>query len=554
MLKYCAVLCAAVSVVSGGAFGVPFDSTTGSAVVATVNPVGGDYASIATASAAFSSTSGINRPWTLEIQTTMTETSDSYFGNTFGAGGSLTIRPKAGIEPLVNFNNFLAPAGNSIAGHLVFGVTNSSVVSATNVRASSSRYILDGCSTPGGTARELTFTTAIGSDSHNRVVRVFGANTGVVIKNMIIRNNDADGNCACISYSSGNVSGVGNIFPDNGMIQNCSLSCLGTGPNGMGVETGNATSAAPPVGQAIQGLAVSGNTMDGRQRGVLLNFCGNATITGNRIGVYGIGTSIVHSAIHHSTSNGAVGWTLTINGNTITMPFLPTVSPPNGGIGINLDTSNIGNYVVSNNILQTISFGGPSFADFLVRGISCGTVNSTYLIEHNSLDLGAAIFATAATTHRVAAIAVPTTFTTGTAMIRNNILKFGNPGGNAALISLASATNVTAVGNNLVPNGTPNFGVIADAGAPLITTLAAWRTAGFDSAASGGQTADPASTTPAWDANLHFASKPVGGMGAVATSTVLADVDGQVRPATSAVPGADEPGGILAGIDDWSRF
>ncbi|MGI8907168.1 MAG: hypothetical protein ACR2IE_11835 [Candidatus Sumerlaeaceae bacterium] len=116
------------------------------------------------------------------------------------------------------------------------------------------------------------------------------------------------------------------------------------------------------------------------------------------------------------------------------------------------------------------------------------------------------------------------------------------------IVLYASSATIPAgniVGNDLVKAG--STAVFAQAGTAPYADQAALSGAGYN---VGGQSVDPAST-PAWDATLHFASKPVGGLTTVAASAPLFDVHDNARPATGALPGADEPP-VTAGIAEWS--
>ncbi|MEI7633820.1 MAG: hypothetical protein WCK47_06020 [bacterium] len=540
--------------VAASAWAIPFDNSSGGPATATVNAGGGaDYTSLAGAVAAFDAVAGgINRPWTLEIQSNLTETADSYIANTFGPAGSLTIKPAAAAQPIIDFTNLTAPAG--IYGHLVIGCTTGAVLpDSTNTFSSNNNYVIDGSNTVGGTTRDMTLRWVAGNSPTNRIIRIWANNHGMVIKNLTIDFQDTAGTNSCIGLAAGTATGItGRLAPNNTVIQNCLLKGLGAANSCFGVDSSPSANGVLPAGTAIEGTQILNNDIIAKQRGIFMNAFGSATIADNRITITsGTGAALSYQGIFHFTSNGAEGWTQNVYNNRIEMPGVPTTTAEQGAYGILMDSQPVvGTYNIYNNNIKNIIFATATAGDYIYRGITASSVNSNYMIEHNSLDLPANNVVTAATNHRVGGVVGVLQFTTGSLTVRNNIIRFGNTGTSATLISLASAAAVTCAGNNLVPAGTPNVGIVVP---NAYTTLAAWQGAGFDSLASGGQSADPTGTTPAWDADLHFASKPIAGMGTVQTSTFLTDIDGNPRPASGAVPGSDEPQ-AHTGVSEWMMF
>ncbi|GIX44950.1 MAG: hypothetical protein D6691_00600 [Candidatus Hydrogenedentota bacterium] len=541
----------ALTTLASTALAIPFDSTAGGPAVATVGS-GGDYASLAAAAAAFSAvTPSIEREWTLLITGDLTESSAAYFGNAFGLNGKLIIKPAPATQPVVRFQIPSAPVG--IYGDLVIGLTNGAAPGATNDRASNGNYVLDGSNAPGGTSRDLTFMVPPQHDDPmQRVIRIWGDNHGVVIKNLNVLNYDSGLAGHCIGLAAGSVGGVSKS-PKNTLIENCHLHAEPIGSSsGFGVESSTSAygSMLPPDTMSI---TIRGCQIEAKHRGILLTH-NDALIEDNDVLVTsGTATTFTYTGI--ATSNVVTGnlGTLTIRNNRIRLPNIPTTSPGQGAVGIMVDAAtSVAVVEVYNNLIPEMSFSSALPADLVFRAISCtpnANASTHYLIEHNSIRADASTVVTAATAGRAAGVSfLASVSPIGGAQLRNNLIVFREADGNAAAVFLSSGANVGAEGNDIV---SPR--AIGRVGPTDYLSFSAWQSAGFDSVASGGQSVDPALTTPAWDEDLHFAYKPIAGLATVASSTVHTDVDGDPRPATGALPGADEPV-LNAGIADWPLF
>jgi hypothetical protein len=393
-----------------------------------------------------------------------------------------------------------------------------------------------------------------------RVVRVWGDTKNMVIKNLRVITRDSSGNSYCIGIASGQTTNTltNTLTPRyvRGLtIENCYLEAVPAGTTGMGIESSITANNTLPAGLCPENITVRNCTIAAKQRGIFLHVQ-SGLVDGNDVTVTsGTGTTVTYAGIFPFSNNSTPGGTLVIRNNVVKMQKVPSTSAGQGGIGIFADATMNGTVLqVYNNIVKDFVFTSASGVDLLYRGINIGSSSSDALVEHNSIDAAANTTAVVSTTAgRVAGVCVPTALTTGTQLsVRNNIIRMGNPSSVAACIYFATPTGGTVIseGNNLVPNGTPNVGRISATSYP---TLAAWQAAGYDSAASGGQSVDPASVVPAWDANLHFALKPVG-LGTVASSTIFLDIDNDFRPPTGAYPGADEPPGPPASVADWAFF
>jgi hypothetical protein len=544
---------------------IPFDNSSGGPTTATVG-TGGDYATLSDASIAFNAVAGgINRPWTLLILNDLTEPNNVGLVNTFGTSGSLTIKPAPATTPKVTFTQTASPAGTAFFGHLVIGSNAidqtggpNTVPSLTNTLASNNAYVIDGSNTQGGTTRDLTFavgeTTAIASPVNN-IIRIVGDTDGVIIRNTNFIFNDTAGSFAAIGLGGANISS-NDLVPDNTLIENCSF-VIGQGAlagvNGFGIQTTIAASGTVTAGVAIQGLSVNACEMTVRQRGIFMNGVGSATIQRNSITIANSGTGTATAGIFHFNSNSATGWTQVYNANTITASSAVNTAGTNGTFAILADSGpTSGSYVITNNAVKGPFLTNSSPVDALARGISLGSVTSTYLVEHNSVSVPDSS-ASGVTSARVAALIFPSALTTGNASIRNNILRMGETENLTAAISVNTTAGLTFEGNLVYA---PPTGRIARLTGPNtnITSFANWQALGFDTPGTGGQSTDPFFTIPNWNSELRFAGRPIQGISGVALSTVLTDIDGNARPATDAIPGAHEPGPLAARATGWESY
>lgn len=554
MIRHSACFAAAILVVSALptlARAVPFD-TSSSATPATVSVgLSGDYLTLSAASAAFSALASVNRPWVLEIQNDITEASNCYFGATFGANGSLTIRPSVGATPIVTFTNSNNPTGYD--GHLVVGAKNGTTINAASSPASNARFTINGCATPGGTSRDLTIqagTPVTSINSGSEVLLNIVANTDqVVVKNAMFGMYDTTGNSAAVALTAVQIAG-NNLLPDGTTLENCEITAGGsvlshgvllTEVNGGGVSTG----------VAIENTTIENCDIAGRQHGILMLRTGSTTIEGNTVTVSGSTNSApTYEGILHQDANETLGF------NTIIRRNVVEVTAPSSGSGIVMAPggSSVGTYVVDNNIVKGITFTGlaaPTAVNY--RGIigTSGTCN--YFIEHNSINMANQANISIGSQSQVVGIALTNPIASPrTATVVNNIVRNAQTGFGSTALYYASNLNVTSNRNCLWFTDACGW-----LGGNRYATLANWQIGGtppgffgFDGAS---QNVDPTATSPAWDANLHFATPTVAGLTTVLSSTFLTDVDGDMRPSSGALPGADHPV-PMAGVEEWGAY
>lgn len=499
--------------------------------------VPGDYASLLLAATAFNGLSGgINANWTLEITDDLTEADNVSFSNATN-GKTLTIKPQAGKNPVVTFASTTA-AG--IYGHLVFGIKQVTADPVdTDYNETTNGYVIDGNN--GGVAGERNLTlTSNASSATGRVITIFGNQNGVIIKNCKIIQADTAGTSWCIRWAGGSIGAFSNIGANGGRVENCELTATAN-PAGVGISfspVANGTEIA--AGSCFNNMEFINNDITAGQRGIFCDSVGNTTISGNKITLTGR-TGYQTIGLYHWDSNNFAGYTINIKDNIFDLTS-PNATAGQGAWGILIDsmtdTSNSGTVNISNNIIKNFAFTNTAAVDQIYRGIVLSRPGATYNVEHNSINIPAADMVDGTTAGYVSAFVVLSTATTAPVSLKNNIIKFAESGTGAAAI-YTTAGVLTAAGNDIVSTAGAPFGNI---NTTPYADFAAWQAAGYDATATGGQSVDPATTTPAWDAGLKFNTygipSPLIG---VASSSVLTDIDGEARPATGATPGADEP-------------
>jgi len=524
---------------------VPFDSSSGGPAIAILTADGGgDYTSLSEASAAFSGVAGgIHRPWTLQINDGVyIEGEDSFFAQSFGPSGWLTIKPAPGAQPVVDF---IATASHlTYQGQIIFGAKgDANWYDPANNAPSSNAFTIDGSNTVGGTSRDLTFQSSVNTPQR-RLVRVVGDNDGVVIKNLVVNKSDpSPGIYACIGLGAVRVSALGDLTPDGCVIQNCQLTAQGGGPSGFGVEAYNSNGYLS-LGVAIDNVQVLNNTILAKQRGVFLSRVGSATVANNDITIQnGSSGQYSYQGIFHYNAHGTLGWTQSIYNNVIDMTC-PS-SSGQGITGILLDAGDdtmYGTYHVFNNTIVNLTVTGLSSpSNVHCRGIVAGNKRSNYDVLHNSIRMGLNFYISGETLHRVAGIAIPLPMTTGNVTVKNNIVRTAQTGTYAAVISSASSNRLVLDGNDLFPATTPYVGIVEGALGSPFATFTEWQSAGYD---PNGVSVDPTVPDPpapgVWDSSLHFDGDPGVNYRTVPVG-VARDIDGMIRSATAPFRGADEP-------------
>ena len=501
----------------------------------------GDYATIKDAQNDFNAlVGGLTGNYTLYVEAaTLSEPANSWFGNLTN-GFTLTIKPAPSFSPVVTFTQ--TPAQTGIFGNLVIGVNTGAVPTSAQTFSTNNGYVIDGSNTVGGTTRDMTFT-CLAADPVGRLIRVWGDSDGVVVKNMKLISPKSSGTAEPIAWAAGAIAGAPTQSPDNGQIVNCEIraqaAVTGYGPGFS--TTANGTFPAATI--AFNNMLVDGNDIYCRHRGINGSGISNITISNNRFYLVQTTTGYSSSAIIHISANTATGWTFNVLNNEFRQ--LATANASAGAYGIAaLDLySPGGTYNVKNNMLTGFNYTAAAPVDQLYRGINLGGNTSGYNVEHNSINMPPQAAVSGASAGRAMGIGYASTYTTGFANLKNNIIRFNGPGQAVYMAGATGFTPANQTGNNIVALGGAVHGRV---GATSYADLAAWQGAGYD--VTEGQSTDPTATSPgAWanatatdgSGDLRF----TGGLPAPlqsVTPTITTDLDGNPRPATIAYPGAHE--------------
>lgn len=552
MKRILSVACGLALAVSASA--IPFDNSAGGPAVATVP---GDYATLTDAAAGYNAVvGGLNRPWTISITASTTETAATRFGNVLNAGASLTIKPAPAVTATITYTNLEVPPGTAVFGHLVFGVATDNV--ADGHFQSNDQITIDGSNQVAGTTRDLTIAMT-GASAHNNLIRVAGNNDGVVIKNVNLDFRDTAGSYQAINFAMMEFGSV--LFaPDNGVIENCFINVAqGTGVSGFGVATSSAQGApANVLGQAIENLTIRDSVIQARQRGSFFQHL-NSFTKENTTWTVGLASNPPTGGFTQQgwwlfTDNSSTSGVVTITNSSLIEGRHAGGTAAQGYTMVDMGLGSGRTYNLTNNIVFGNTFNSVTPVDLIQRGFLLTGGTATYNFEHNTVYMPQADgnnYSNTANNHCIRL----GEYTTGQASIRNNMLINGGTGAGARVIN-----SVATAGANLTIEGNLLFGAsgtLAQIGATSYPTHGDLVTGGFNLPASGGQGTNPFAVSPPLSiASLRFASEPVTGLTTVASSNVLTDIDGDVRPATDAIPGADQPPYVepSLGATGWSLY
>ncbi|MCR4417169.1 MAG: T9SS type A sorting domain-containing protein [Ignavibacteria bacterium] len=312
---------------------------------------------------------------------------------------------------------FTSDSAKSIDGSLVIGSPTSN-----NTNLVPTHYVtIDGSNTNGGTTKDLTI---IGPSTslQRSVIRVYGNNDYITIKNCIIINRSSSANStAPIQFTNYNTSGT-NYTPDNFTIDNNTLIST-SGNGGLGLFLSN--SGTPTVG--MTGVTIANNIISHRgTRGIMCNYVNDANIYGNQISANMQLASGAGAGIWLSTGTSSSGTFNIYNNRFSSLSILNnTAGASNGYIAIdnqltspkvvniynNFITGFTINSSVSNSKLYGIRHAGSSTSNIYFNTIVIPEM--TNMTNFGSSLIAGIAFATAATTE-----ASPS----GTINIRNNII------------------------------------------------------------------------------------------------------------------------------------
>lgn len=506
--------------------------------------VGGDYASLWEAAMDFNTTANTGN-WTILILNSLNEDSNVYFGNTVG-NNTVILKPAPGVTNCtVTFLYTGIPAGYS--GHLIIGAKGGEAIDTTYPPIKVDNFIIDG-SNDGSGSRDLTFVNLSSDSDSVRIIRVVGDCDNVQIKNcnIINRRNTGTGSYFGLDFTSRYFGGVSYI-PDNWVVENCYIESTSS----VAAQAIQASAfGTPPAGNAQTGWRIERCFIVGRSRGIFLNQSAGGTIANNTIRVIQPSSGYLSQAIFHNSCNGTSGWTIDIYGNVIDKLLTGNVSAGSCGI-MAMELTGAASapatatYNVYNNMISGFELvGAGASVGFWVTGISSGSVVPVLNIFYNSINMPGFENFTGFTADSCHAIGVRASGYTGTARIKNNIIRIAQSGG--AAIFKRNSTGLDFNYNNLVPTSGAAFGRYITTN---YVTLPDWQNATGQDLNS--QCVDPTTTSPgAWASatDLHFTGgKPIPmkpGIPITSPFPITTDIDGDTRHSSAPYPGADEVPGV----------
>jgi len=466
---------------------------------------------------------------TLEITSDLTEANNIGLGvNT--AGFTLTIKPQAGIAPTLTFTG---TAAQSIDGNFVIGsptVANTNLVPTNNV-------VIDGSNTVNGTTKDMTINGAVTSNQIS-VIRIFGNNDNIIIKNCIITNRSTSANSTAPITVTDYYSGS-NFTPDILTITNNTLSSL-AGNGGLGVYLSN--SGSPTVG--MTGIVVSNNIISHRgTRAIMCNYVNDANIFGNQISAAIQSGNAAGAGIFLSTGTASAGTFNIYNNRFSNLSILNTaIGTGNGYIAIDNGLASPKIVNIYNNFITgfTITAAVSNSKIYGIRhtGASVSNVyNNTIVLPEmtNMTALGSTFiagiaFATAATTE-----AAPT----GSMNIKNNIIVSNETGMKTWGIRRIGTGGTFKSNNNIIYNSNTTNGCVGFFNTSDARDIAAWQTASSQDADSKSVAVSFADVV-AGDLSIAGLSIRDADLKVPGLATILNDIFGTVRNVEFTYAGAHE--------------
>lgn len=580
-------------------YAIPFDNSTGAPATVIVNADGsGDYTSLGEASTAFNAVSGgINRTWTLLVDSDLDEPNPIAFGNNVAAGSKVIVKPNTGKTPTVTFTNTTAPRTSAIYGAWLIGANNGALnngennedPTGANIFLSNDAYVIDGSNTENGTTRDLTIQN-VETEQTGHIIRVVGSSHGTIIKNVNILQKRSTGAANGISFGGGRYAGFngsdpdGNFRSNNCVIENCYIqaksSPSGTGTVGIGINSSVAilyptgTSSADITalytlspGLHFENFIFRNNDFDVKHRGIGMHFIINSTYENNRFSVRNTTSGGGSAAIIHLAQNTPdAPYDMTIRNNIIHTLETVNVAAAGGITGIDVGVGGGATarptYHIYNNVVtgfaHTAAESEPA-TDQIVRGIQLATTNTNAEIHHNSInvDIPTNYKATAASIGKVAGLVIASNASGEIKKITNNLVRVNVGGTNSAAYRSGTGLATLGSGNNFVKNNGGYHSIIVTRYHATYADMAIHATDGVLYAVGGAQSVDPATLSPAWDTNptaewpLSFASVPAG-LGKADVSTISTDIKGIARGTENVYPGAYAI--ATSNVADWSTY
>jgi len=528
---------------------------------------GGDYASLNAVCEAINSQPLSGGDWTFLILNDLNEPANSSIIQDQLNGNRITLRPAPGTSSTVTFTTTAVPSDNT--GHLTIGaVPVPSPAGPTLMFRSTHNITIDGCNTPGGSERNLTFRNSIGSSARTIIV-IFGDSDYINVRNCNFESNGVR-NITSPQYRMPTTGidfiplvqfNIPSRVADYAIVENCNIVYTQTVP-ASGISLNWAQQPLEPT-TSSKSVIFRDNNVSGTAHGIKVAYTTASLIADNHI---------VTSAVSQlPVGESAIGILSSVdNGIQILRNQISffAIEPRNSLHGIlQYCPSPHKNIVadVRNNMIRSLRIT-PALQDGENArvGIQIDTESpSTTTLSHNSIDMYQDPAGLLTHTNSAAifhgGLSSSITGKQGTLIAKNNILRMTMRGG-FAIRSRGTSETVISDRNDIFLG--PNS-LLGTSGVATYATMAAWQTGMGSDLNSISQdpyvAAGPGFGT--WigpmesaSADLHFTSYPGPLYLAPPLPEVTHDIDGDLRNSTAVVMGADEMEHPNAGVDNWSIY
>jgi hypothetical protein len=521
--------------------------------VSRVGP-GGEYAMLSQLNAALAQTPLQRGDWTFLITGDVTDTGVLSVGAKTGDYG-IYFRPAPGIAPVVDFTKV--------------GVSYNVVIKGAKSDSPVRNIVFDGCSEDGGTTRSMTFRNSLNPQS-GLLVSIANYSENIVFKNM---NLECRNNATNSPYVYGSIVYQGLAYPKGNrksafatdcLVENCLVRNVHS-PFAQGIIVTGYTAENGRVVDGIGGLSIRNCEIESSGRGLYVNHASDLVFEGNKVRVtqsnggfncYGILCTPLSTPpaddVHFQIRN-----------NRIQVSTALTTNPTIELTGILIDgNGDRHRYELVNNMVS-VSRQSPDGGVGRLSGVAFPRGGDyTAHVLHNSIHL---VDGPASTPLLTAAncfgIGISNPGFTGSLLLRNNIIRNGQPHGGA--LNLASSTASYDSDYNCLFSIS---GVTGRYGSDDLYGLADWQASTMLDLHS--VAIDPAVPEADGDgswvngcmagAEYHFNRTPGESYEAPPVANVPSDIDGEERPPQVVCIGADEPydddhDGIASVIEDRAR-
>ncbi|HZW38114.1 MAG TPA: T9SS type A sorting domain-containing protein [Ignavibacteriaceae bacterium] len=433
-------------------------------------------------------------------------------------GFNLLIKPLAGTVDTITSLKTTDNAG--VSGLVIIG---GNLLNMTNI-IPTNNVTIDGSNTVGGITKDLIFQTRSTANLNTNALRIFGEANHCTIKNVRVVPLNAVTYGLSVTTRFINAT---NYTADSLIIENCDIINNSNAGQVIGLSNSGTPTAVPT------GIIIRNNYLEGRNRGIFLNYCGNIDIYNNEISMTqpttGFQTNGIFAYVIGASATDS-NYVINIYNNKITKLSTGNAAATDyGAIGINIIGR--GKYYVYNNMIGGFATTTTSTdANFKIHGIRVASAVSYANIAYNTIQLPNLTYTPGLGTQEYAAFSI----TNGYDTLLNNIVVVEQATDTAFAIIRGTSGTMYSNFNDLYVTGSSLTGKF---GTTLTPTLTDWRTAS-------GQ--DSASVTKAVNfvspIDLHLTGTSIGDMDLAGTPIAWAtkDFDGNIRDAGKPYMGADE--------------